>query len=197
LYICGGKDFRVSLSLSRFSQASDGLVSFYSEAMDYSKEHDVAKKSGKICISRNFSFSLESLVSKSQHHTQTRAHFSYYFSPKLCPLFLLLSHHHQRERQRDRDRLSPARATAKRYFVVVFAPSARALPEKEVLSVCLFLSLLFCTKNRLNGHLKAVSSFPDLSLPHNVRGSSDRGRSSFMRESRGGDVRVRVSSGDV
>ena len=194
LYICGGKDFRVSLSLSRFSQASDGLVSFYSEAMDYSKEHDVTKKSGKICISRNFSFSLESLSLNTIHQTRD---FSYYFSPKLCPLFLLLSHHHQRERQRDRDRLSPARATAKRYFVVVFAPSARALPEKEVLSVCLFLSLLFCTKNRLNGHLKAVSSFPDLSLPHNVRGSSDRGRSSFMRESRGGDVRVRVSSGDV
>ena len=196
LYIYAEVEIFAFLSLSRFSRflASDGVVELFEELDSW---FITSRRMVKFAFRGTFSFSLNSCYNSQQLNTKTyiRAHFYYYFSPKLCPLFLSSSSERERETERQRQTLSRAR-DGEKIILRCFRTDALALPEKEVLFVC-FFSLFFCTKNRLNGHLKAVSSFPDLSLLHHVRGSSDRGRSSFMRESRGGDVRVRVSSGDV
>ena len=129
--------------------------------------------------------------------SQLSQHPNFLFFPQIsiCPLSSCSSSR-TRERERERERTLSRRKKKKK-------KKKQSSGEKILFRRFRTddaLALFPRKKNRLNGHL-ALSSFPRPLSPQkptdHVRGSSDRGRSSFMRESRGGDVRVRVSSGDV
>ena len=146
LYIYAEVEIFAFLSLSVFTFSRKRRWSNYSKGLVY----NVVKNGKNLHFADVFVFSHK--VTTPIH--QTRGHFSY-FSPKLCPLFL--SYHHQRERDGETETDSLPRARRRKDTSLLFSHRTRALPEKEVLSVCLFfLSLLL--------HQKSIKRTPQSGL---------------------------------
>ena len=112
-------------------------------------------KNGKnLCIFAGdvFVFSL----TRSQHHAPNKRSLFLFFLKTLSSLPLVSSSERERERDRETETDSLPRARRRKDTSLLFSHRARALPEKEVLSVCLFLSLLL--------HQKSIKRTPQSGL---------------------------------